>query len=96
MLYLSLLQRIALTLVVTLWLFVPFSAGNSHAADIGDLDLIAQAVDSTDKGDSDDSDADSADADDESDSEDSESEDSDSGDSDAEEDSDSNEQSSSA
>ena len=92
MMYLSLLQRIAGILAMALWLFVPLPAGNSHATEIGDLDLVAQVVDATDDSDSEDSDSDSADSDSEdSDSEDSDSEDSDSGDSDAEEDSDSNE-----
>ena len=93
MVYLSLLQRIAGILVMALWLFVPFSAGNSHAMEIGELDQIALA--DHDESDSDDSDADSGDSDSadsdsaDSDSADSDSEDSDSGDSDDEEDSDS-------
>ena len=104
MVYLSLLQRIAGILALALWLSVPFSAGNSHAADIGDPDFVlADANDESDSEDSDSADlddesdsedSDSADLDDESDSEDSESEDAD--DSDAEEDSDSNEQSAGA
>ena len=87
MVYLSLLQRLAVTLAVALWIFVPLVAGYSHATEIGDLDLIAQLDDDSDSADSD---SDGLEAIEE-DNEDSASDDaeSDSVDSDAEEDSDS-------
>ncbi len=53
MVYLSLLQRIAGILAMALWLFVPLVAGSSHATEIGDLVLIAQAGATDDSDDSD-------------------------------------------
>ncbi len=84
----SLLQCIAVTLAVALWIVLPVQAGNSDATGIDEpalsgLDLIAQADTDDSDGDSEDSDYDS-----DSDSEDSDSDSEDDSDADSDEDSD--------
>ncbi len=90
----SLLQCIAATLAVALWIVLPVQAGNSDATELdkpalSGLDLIAQADDSD--GDSEDSDYDS-----DSDSEDSDSDSEGDSDADSDEDSDDSDDTSSA
>ena len=62
--FLSLLQHVAATLAVALWIVLPVQAGNSHATDIAKsalsgLDLVAQADGDSDSDYDSDSDSDS-------------------------------------
>lgn len=96
----SLLQCIAATLAVALWIVLPVQAGNSDAADIdkpalSGLDLIAQADGDSDADDSD-GDSEDSDYDSDSDSEDSDSDSEGDSDADSDEDSDDSDDTSSA
>ena len=98
--FLSLLQRVAVTLAVALWIVLPVQAGNSDAADIdkpalSGLDLIADAGSDSDEDDSD-GDSEDSDYDSDSDSEDSDSDSEGDSDADSDEDSDDSDDTSSA